>query len=152
MNITTLEYRTSKFINHTTPMVQSPEPQRPIEDDLKNENRQIVVSSRMVAERFGKRHDHVLRAIEEKIKMNPKLGASKYYLESTYVDSMNRPKKEYLMTRDSFTLLAMGFTGEEVLKFQLAYIEAFNKMEEALKNQSPALPIIYKDALIALVA
>lgn len=53
------------------------------------------------------------------------------------------------MTRDGFTLLAIGFTGKEALKFKLAYIEVFNKMEEALKNQSPALPTTYKDALIA---
>lgn len=126
---------------------------RPIEDDLRNENGQIVVSSRMVAERFGKRHADVIRAIEEKISENAKLRSHKYFLENSYkVEGNNKSYKEYLMTRDGFTLLAMGFTGKEAMKFQLAYIEAFNKMEEALKNQSPALPATYKEALIALVA
>lgn len=48
----------------------------------------------------------------------------------------------------------MGFTGEEALKFKLAYIEAFNKIEEVLKTQpqQPVLPTTYKDALTALVA
>lgn len=41
--------------------------QRPIEDDLKNENGQIVVSSRMVAERFGKEHSDVTKAIKSLI-------------------------------------------------------------------------------------
>lgn len=122
-----------------------------VENDLKNENGQIVVSSRMVAERFGKRHADVIRAIEEKIEINAKLRSSNYYIENTYIDSMNRPKKEYLMTRDGFTFIVMGFTGAEADKFKLAYIEAFNKMEETLKNQTPATPLTYKEALIALV-
>ena len=151
MNITTLEYRTSKFINHTTPMIV-PELQRPIEDDLKNENGQIVVSSRMVAERFGKQHKHVLDSIEELIKGVAEKSAD-LFIYTQYQHPQNKQwYPEYLMTRDGFTLLAMGFTGKEALKFQLAYIEAFNKMEEALKNQTPQLPTTYKDALIALVA
>ncbi len=103
-----------------------------MENDLKNENGQIVVSSRMVAERFGKRHADVIRAIEEKILTNAKLRSSNYYIENTYIDSMNRPKKEYLMTRDGFTFIVMGFTGAEADKFKLAYIEAFNKMDRLI--------------------
>jgi hypothetical protein len=41
----------------------------------------------------------------------------------------------YWMTRDGFTLLAMGFTGKEALRFKLAYIDAFNRMEEELRRQ-----------------
>lgn len=132
-------------------VVQSPEPQRPIEDDLKNENGQIVVSSRMVAERFGKRHDNVLRDIEE-LSKTIDLKIEGYFILNNYTASNGKSNKEYLMNRDGFTLLAMGFTGKEALKFKLAYIEAFNKMEEALKKQTPQLPTTYKDALIALVA
>lgn len=123
-----------------------------IEEELQDKDGQIVVSSRMVAERFGKRHDHVLRAIEAKISTNPKLGALDYFIETSYKDAKGENRKEYLMTRDGFTFIVMGFTGVEADMWKLAYIEAFNKMEEALKNQTPALPTTYKDALIALVA
>lgn len=41
---------------------------------------------------------------------------------------------EYLLTRDGFSLLVMGFTGSRALEWKLKYIEAFNKMEQAIKN------------------
>ena len=143
-------FKTKKINRHS--IKPSHNTQVAVENDLKNENGQIVVSSRMVAERFGKRHADVIRVIEEKIEINAKLRSSNFYIENTYIDSMNRPKKEYLMTRDGFTFIVMGFTGVEADKFKLAYIEAFNKMEEALKVQQPALPTTYKEALVALVA
>lgn len=130
-NIESLEYDP---VEKTLTITQSTEPQRPIEDDLRNENSQIVVSSRMVAERFGKEHKTVLRSIEDITAQNCAL-INKYYMPSTYTAGTGKSYKEYLMNRDGFTLLAIGFTGKE-----------------ALKNQSPALPTTYKDALIALVA
>lgn len=130
----------------------TPKQSKPIEEDLQNENGQIVVSSRMVAERFGKQHKHVLDNIEELIKGVAEKSAD-LFISSKYQHPQNKQwYPEYLMTRDGFTLLAMGFTGKEALQFKLAYIEAFNKMEEALKNQSPVLPTTYKDALVALLA
>lgn len=41
------------------------------------------------------------------------------------------------MTRDGFTLLAMGFTGKKALQFKLQYIEAFNRMEAKFKTAQP---------------
>lgn len=41
----------------------------------------------------------------------------------------------YLMNRDGFSLLAMGFTGAKALEFKLAYINAFNEMEEKLRTE-----------------
>lgn len=149
-NIESLEYDS---VENTLTITQSTEPPRPIEDDLKNENGQIVVSSRMVAERFGKEHKHVLRDIDNLIKEGGVQNWTTLFVLTQYHHPQNKQwYPEYLMTRDGFTLLAMGFTGKEALQFKLAYIEAFNKMEEALKNQTPALPTTYKDALIALVA
>lgn len=134
------------------------QPIKSIEEELQDKDGQIVVSSRDVAVRFGKRHADVIRAVETLIEEslfseNAILRSQKMFIENAYkVDDNNKHYKEYLMTRDGFTLLAMGFTGKEAFKFKLAYIEAFNKMEEALKSQQPALPTTYKDALIALVA
>ena len=41
----------------------------------------------------------------------------------------------FVMNRDGFTLLAMGFSGEKALEFKVKYINAFNKMEAELKSQ-----------------
>jgi phage regulator Rha-like protein len=47
----------------------------------------------------------------------------------------------YIIYRDGFMLLVMGYTGKKALAIKLAYIEAFNAMEEELARRSrPALP------------
>lgn len=105
---------------------------------------QMFVSSRQIAENFGKEHRNVIRCIEG-LKEDV-LNFEQMYVESTYKDAYGRDQKEYLCTRDGFVLGVMGFTGKKALEWKLKYIEAFNKMEEALKNQKfvasevPALP------------
>lgn len=94
-------------------------------------NNQIVVSSIDIAEHFGKQHKHVLEIIREILVAEN--SATKFYHETTH---QNRGKdyKAYLMNRDGFSLLAMGFTGKKALQWKLKYIEAFNEMEETLKQ------------------
>lgn len=94
----------------------------------------VMVSSRKLAEIFDKRHDHVLRDIQNIINDLPKIGErNSYFSLSSYKD---RGKKypEYLMNRDGFTLLAMGFSGKKAMAFKIAYINRFNEMEKALKD------------------
>ena len=94
----------------------------------------ITTSSRQVAEKFEKEHKNVVRDIEKLLgEIGSKLSVS-YFISSDYKDSMNRTQTEYLLTRDGFSLLAMGFTGEKALKWKLEYIRAFNEMETELKR------------------
>lgn len=93
---------------------------------------QAVVSSREVAENFEKNHQHVLRDIESLKKDVSKIGQMFY--ETTLLDSYEREQKAFLMNRDGFTILAMGFTGKKALEWKLKYIEAFNQMEETIKS------------------
>lgn len=97
-----------------------------------------VVSSRYVAQVFNKRHDNVLRDVQNIIISLPKseernISTSQYFTSSTYKD---RGKKypEYLMTRDGFTLVAMGFTGKKAMAFKISYINRFNEMESFIRN------------------
>lgn len=94
-------------------------------------NNQVVVSSLDIAEHFGKNHKNVLRDIHDILAAQNR--ATKFYQETTH---QNRGKdyKAYLMNRDGFSLLAMGFTGKKALQWKLKYIEAFNEMEETLKQ------------------
>lgn len=71
---------------------------------------QVYANSRDVAAFFGKRHDNVVRDIEE-IASNLRPSQPAWFVEATRHDAMNRPKKTYDMTRDGFTLLVMGYTG-----------------------------------------
>ena len=98
-----------------------------------NKREMIVVSSRDIAETFEKRHADVLRDIEN-------LSCSERFTErnfslSSYKDSSGKSNKEYLLTRDGFTILAMGYTGEKAMKFKEAYIEQFNQMESMLQGK-----------------
>ena len=89
-----------------------------------------VCTSMDVAETFGKAHDKVMRDIRE-LGCSPEFNAANFG-DIYYMDSMNRKQKAYVMTRDGFTILVMGYTGDLAMKFKEAYIRQFNAMESAL--------------------
>ena len=100
------------------------------------------VSSLEVAEKFGKRHCDVLRLIEKIMRdLEPGYRERNFALTFTEVPGPNgavRKSPAYALTRDAFSLVAMGFTGKEALAWKVRYIEAFNAMEkELLKKTEP---------------
>lgn len=116
---------------------------------LQNIDGQSLASSREVAENFNKNHKEVLRSIEHHIKTLG--GAQKcagLFIASKYQHHQNKQwYKEFLLTRDGFCFAVMSFNGEDAAKWKLKYIEAFNKMEQQLKNPfrslSPELQAIF---------
>lgn len=94
-------------------------------------NNQIVVSSKDIAEHFGKEHKNVLQNIRDILVAEN--SATKFFQETSSV-YRGQQFPFYLMNRDGFSLLAMGFTGKKALQWKLKYIEAFNEMEETLKQ------------------
>ena len=112
---------------------------------IKTHEGEMVVTSREVAENFEKRHADVIEKIEEFIKTENSV-MTKMFIESSYKAGTGKSYKEYLLTRDGFTLLAMGFTGSKAIEWKLKYIDAFNKMEQALKEQSK--PTCIEDLII----
>lgn len=103
---------------------------------LSTQNGEPVASSRQIAESFGKEHKDVLRAIENIKAQNCAL--TSMFFETTYTAGTGKAYPMYLMNRDGFTLLAMGFTGKAALEWKLKYIQAFNEMEKQL-SQRPQL-------------
>lgn len=95
-------------------------------------NGQATTTSRNVAIVFGKRHDRVIDAIRNLATSTPAEFAQPNFRLSTYRDNSGKSNPMYELTRDGFTLLAMGFTGKRALEFKLAYINAFNEMERKL--------------------
>lgn len=95
----------------------------------------VAVTSLDVAETFEKEHYHVMediRSIEDKISTTEFSGL---FMKDTYIASNGKKNPMYIMTKDGFTLLAMGYNGEKAMKFKLAYIKQFNTMEELLKGK-----------------
>lgn len=118
-------------------------------------DRQAVTTSLKVAEVFAKEHKNVIRDIENLLEsggsklshenLAAQNSAAKFFATGTYE---NRGKRYpmYYMTRDGFTLLAMGFTGTKALGFKLKYIEAFNSMEQQIQT-GYTIPGSYAEAL-----
>lgn len=95
-----------------------------------NENGKAMTTSLKIAEVFGKEHSKVMRSIKEK----SHLFGQANFGESYYINSQNKEQPMYLLDRDFTTFLIMGFTGSKADEFKMKYIEAFNQMEETIKN------------------
>lgn len=96
-----------------------------------------LTNSVLVAETFGKKHYHVMDTIKNILNSHEKSG--QFFVSSIYIDNSGKENSMFIMNRDGFTLLAMGFTGKKALQFKLDYIDAFNKMEQTIK-QPQVLP------------
>lgn len=92
-----------------------------------------VVTSLDVAETFGKEHRRVLQDIRD-LKCSEEFRLHNF-VQSSYVNEQGHNQSMFIMTKDGFTLLAMGYTGEKAMKFKEAYINQFNQMEELLKGK-----------------
>lgn len=118
----------------------------------KREDLGLVVSSRVVAQGLGKRHDHVIRDLENILQNSETPNLGSLLISSSYkVDGQKREYKEYLLTKDGFTLYMFNIQGYN--DFKLAYINKFNEMERALQFNTPqtfaeALKLAYEQQLV----
>ena len=116
---------------------------------FRGQNDQVCTSSFKVAEFFEKNHPDVVRAIDrlcDKLqstdfqcdaKMSTEIIFEEHFEDIPQPNGGTKKGKYFIMNKDAFTLLAMGFTGKKALEFKIAYIDAFNKMEAELKSQQP---------------
>ena len=114
---------------------------------FRGQNDQVCTSSFKVAEFFEKNHPDVVRAIDrlcDKLqstdfqcdaKMSSEIIFEEHFEDIPQPNGGTKKGKYFIMNKDAFTLLAMGFTGKRVLEFKIAYINEFNKMEAELKSQ-----------------
>ena len=103
-------------------------------ETIKRNHREInVVTSLDIAESFEKRHDNVLKDIRE-LKCSDEFRLLNFE-ETIYLNDQKRKMPMYYITRDGFTLLVMGYTGEKVMRFKEAYIRQFNNMERLLHEK-----------------
>jgi anti-repressor protein len=110
-------------------------------------NGQKMVSSRDVAENFEKEHKDVIRAVENIKAQNCAL--TSMFFKTTYTAGTGKAYPMYLMNRDGFSLLAMGFTGSKAMEWKLKYIQAFNAMERKLTTPESDEMILSRAVLIA---
>lgn len=100
-----------------------------------------ATTSLEVARFFGKQHQHVIRDITGLTDNCPESFSASNFGRASYLDEQAKNRPMYIIHRDGFMLLVMGYTGKKALALKLAYIEAFNHMEaEIAKRNRPALP------------
>ena len=132
-----------------------------ISDFVQIKDEQVYTSSRIVAEKFGKQHSDVLKAIRNIIndvnaaqvienKAQSNFTFSDFFIEATYTDITGRTLPEYLITEDGLALLVMGFGGVNAMRIKLKFVAEFNRMKNIINN--PAQVIAETGSLDALVA
>ena len=101
-------------------------------DLVKSVNGEVVVSSKQIADYFGKIHRDVMKVIKT-LNCSDEFRV-RNFSQSSYTSSQNKVLNCFNMTKDGFTMVAMGFGGEKAMEFKEAYINAFNQMEKGLLN------------------
>lgn len=121
--------------------------------DLVEIDGQPMTTSPKVAARFGKRHDNVTASIEKLLKAFPEYLLNFKEVSESYKNGKGgtQTRTTYQMTKDGFTLLAMGFTGRKALEWKAGYIKAFNQMAAKIAQNSrvPAVPVTLHERIVA---
>ena len=104
---------------------------------------QALTTSREIADYFGKAHRGILRDIRNTLEQLDQTPEGREFSEHNFVltyyaDEQGKPRPAYALTRDGFTLLAMGFTGARAMQFKVAYINAFNRMAAMISASQAA--------------
>lgn len=113
---------------------------------FKGESNQVLTNSLLVAEKFGKEHNKVIRDIQN-LSCSDEFRAANFGV-SSYISLQNKELPMYVMTKDGFSFLVMGYTGVKAGMFKEEYIKAFNKMDETIKNGGFNVPKSFREALL----
>ena len=109
---------------------------------FKGHDDQVLTNSLLVAEKFGKRHSDVIRSIEnllhtEDESLNAKMRLA--FVSDSYQDSTGKSNPVYIMNRKGFSILVMGYNGVKALNFKNDFYDAFDEMEQKLKEHQKPL-------------
>lgn len=110
-----------------------------MEDLVSIMNNKAVCTSLQVAEKFERKHKNVIKSIENLLEMDSAQKLAQWFSKDKYKDGSGKENPMYYMNRDGFTVLAMGFNGKKALDWKIQYINAFNTMEEMLKERNTQL-------------
>ncbi|GHU57458.1 hypothetical protein AGMMS49975_23080 [Clostridia bacterium] len=102
------------------------------EYNLYEHDGEAYCDSLQVADEFRKQHKNVLQTIE-----NLDCGEEFRRLNfkpSDYKNAQNKKQPRYLITKDGFMFLVMGFTGKKAALIKELYIKRFNQMDNFIKS------------------
>jgi len=118
-------------------------------NDLVSED--LKTTSRIIAEKFGKRHSDVIRAIRDMVEKEPDWGL-RNFASFKANDLTGDSVSHYELTRDGYSMLVMGFTGKAAMDWKIRFLEAFNAMEARLKTQPTTIDLHDPSQLVPLLS
>lgn len=110
------------------------------------QNKELYVDSREIAEMTNKRHADLVRSIEsylEVLGQNAKLRSDDFFLESSYQAGTGKQYKHYLLTKKGCDMVANKMTGEKGILFTATYVDAFYQMQEQIKQTTISMSDSY---------
>ena len=107
------------------------------------------VSSLSISDHFKKRHADVINSVRKITLECPPEFSERNFSLAEFMDEQGKPRPMYQLSRDGFTLVAMGFTGKRALEWKVRYIEAFNAMERALIEDDHGQPLTLTPSTVA---
>ncbi|EAJ8661603.1 hypothetical protein BSL34_04550 [Campylobacter coli] len=102
-----------------------------VEVNLNIKENKVFINSLDLAKVFNKNHRHILQTTKNQPQND---FTESNFILSTYKDKKGELRPCYNLTRDGFSLLVMGFTGEKAYKWKIEFIKVFNEMEKRLRN------------------
>ncbi|MCJ0953535.1 phage antirepressor KilAC domain-containing protein [Mammaliicoccus sciuri] len=110
------------------------------------QNKELYIDSREIAEMTNKRHADLVRSIEsylEVLGQNAKLRSDDFFLESSYQAGTGKQYKHYLLTKKGCDMVANKMTGEKGILFTATYVDAFYQMQEQIKQTAISMSDSY---------
>ncbi|WP_145608462.1 Rha family transcriptional regulator, partial [Bacillus paralicheniformis] len=108
-----------------------------------------VTDSLTIAEMFGKRHDHVLRDIENQMVLAGEEFSAPNFGESTYTNERGRTYPKYDLTEEAFTLVVFGYNTKEAVQTKIKFIQEFKRMKEYIQKQQQPKAMNAKESILA---
>ncbi len=106
---------------------------------VQNKDSKTITTSEIVAKVFGKYHKHVIRDIREILEAgDDEFNRTNFGLVE-YIDKKGEKRPMFEMTKDGFMLLVMGYKTKKAMAIKIAYIKAFNFMQEQLVQSGMTL-------------
>lgn len=99
----------------------------------------IFTNSLYVAKNFDKQHKNILQSVNEILTKSNEFGRLNFQ-QSSYINSQNKEQPMFLMTKQGFSILAMGFTTDKAFEFKIKYIQRFEEMEKLINERSLPKP------------
>jgi len=107
------------------------------QDFIAQDGDKLVTDSRKVAEVHGKRHDNVVQLIRKRM-----IEAGDWAFlnfQECFFEQGGRLWPMFTMTKDGYAFLVGKMSGKRAVEHQIAYITAFNAMDQYIKNQREGL-------------